>query len=227
MNYAEFLRQQVAALVEQFFGNYNIAWIGVPDLGWLARRQSLDGGRVAALPGAASEDAVIWCDSKRRMELWVRPEEKSDDGTGAYSRAWRQFVELAGQTVPVAEVDGRKLAVDHLYPETAGTRLGLSHVRVVAVNRRSNSLVGSTTEKAAAGPKPGRLRPRFATFFTLAKVSGFQGSFARRHDSTTVAQALIDHLRAQGYPVPAGNAALAGLEVSLTASSLDWFRDDL
>jgi hypothetical protein len=224
MDYAAFLHLQAEALIRQFFADHNVAWIGVPDLGWLTRRQTMDGGQVAALPGVVAQDAVIWRDAKGRAELWVKPEDKADDGTGAYARAWRQFVQLVGHIAPAGEVGGRTLAVDHLYPETAGARLGLSRVRVMAVDRRANSLQGSTTERAAAGGKPGTLRPRFATYFTLAKVSGFQGSFARRHGSGGVARGLLDYLRAQGYPVPAG--ALAPLESDLTASSLDWFRGD-
>jgi hypothetical protein len=224
MDYAAFLHLQAEAVIQQFFAEYNIAWIGVPDLGWLTRRQTMHGGQVVALPGAAAPDAVIWRDANGRAELWVKPEEKADEGTGAYARAWRQFVQVIGHTAPVSELAGRRLAIDHLYPETAAARLGLSHVRVMAVDRRANSLLGSTTERAAAGGKPGTLRPRFATYFTLAKVSGYQGSLARRNASAGVALGLLDYLRAQGYPVPAG--ALAVTEAELTASSLDWFRGD-
>jgi hypothetical protein len=157
MDYATFLDQQAAAIVEPFFAHYNMAWIGVPDLGWLTRRQTMDGGHVVALPGAAAEDAVIWRGTKDRMELWVKPEEKSVEGTALYARCWHQFVQFSAQMVPVAELNGRKLAIDHLYPETAGSRLGLSHVRVMAVDHRSNSLLGSTTERAAARGQPRRV----------------------------------------------------------------------
>ena len=225
MDYAAFLHQQTAAIVEQYFANRNVAWIGVPDTGWLTRRQTMDGGHVVALPGFPAIDAMIWRDDKDRAELWVRPEEKAVDGSDLYEHAWRQFVLLAANVEAVTMLAGRKLAIDHLYPETAGKRLGLALVRVMAVNLRSNSLVGSTTEKAAAGPKPGTLRPRFADSFTLAKVSGFQMSFARRNDSASIARALWAHLRAQGYPVAEG--AIGELDADLTASKLDWFRDDL
>jgi hypothetical protein len=224
MDYSSFLHHQIEAIVEQYFANSNIAWIGVPDRGWLTRRQTMNGGHVVALPGFPPDDGLIWRDTKDRAELWVKPEEKADEGTGLYARAWRAFVRLVAQTEPASTLAGRELAIDHLYPETAGARLGLSFVRVLAVDRRSNSLVGSTTERAAAGPKPGSLRPRFATPFTLAKVSGFQTSLARRNNSASVARALLDHLAAQGYPIPKG--ALAELEIDLTASSLDWFRGD-
>lgn len=224
MDYASFLRLQAETIVQQFFAHSNAAWIGVPDLGWLTQRQGMHGGKIAALPGFATAEAVIWRDATDRPELWVKPEEKADEGTGAYARAWRQFVQLTGHTAPLAELSGRKLAVDHLYPETAAARLGLSHVRVMAVDRRANSLLGSTTERAAAGPKTGSLRPRFATYFTLAKVSGFQGSFARRHGAAGVAQALLAYLREQGYPVPAD--ATRALDEKLTASSIAWFRGE-
>jgi len=222
MDYAAFLHAQAEALVEQFFAAENIAWIAVPDMGWLARRQGMDGGQVTALPGFPATEGVIWRDAKNRAELWVMPEEKADEGTGLYARAWRVFVQTVAHTSPAAEVNGQKLAIDHLYPETAAARLGFALVRVMAVDRRANSLLGATTERAAAGPKPGSVRPRFATTFTLAKVSGFAGSFARRHDAAAVAHGLLNHFRAQGYPVPVG--ALGALEANLTASSLEWFR---
>ena len=114
MAYSAFLRAQAAALVEQFFAPMNIGWIGVPDTGWLTRRQSLDGGQIEALPGWAAADAVVWRDSKGRAELWVKPEAKADAGTGAYARAWRLFAQLVGSAEAVSEIDGRKLAVDHL-----------------------------------------------------------------------------------------------------------------
>jgi hypothetical protein len=224
MDYASFLHQQVAALVEQYFANTNIAWIAVPDLEWLTRRQSMDGGQVTALPGFASDEGIIWRDAKGRVELWARAEEKATEGTDLYNRAWREFVKLNARTQPMSDVNGRKLQVDHLYPETAAARLGLSHVRLLPFDARPNRTVGSTVEKAAAGPKPGTLRPRFATPFTLAKASGFQQSFARRNNSADVARALWDYLKAQGYPVSSG--ALAALDMGLTASTLDWFRGD-
>src|ERR1700722_7283555 len=180
-------------------------------------------GMSRRFPGSHTA-GLIWRDARGRAELWVRPEEKANEGTGLYARAWRQFVQLEARLEPVAVPGGRKLAIDHLYPETAGARLGLSLVRVMAVDRRSNSLAGSTTERAAPGPKPGSLRPRFATPFTLAKVSGFQVSLARRNASADVARALWEYLRAQGYPVP--NGAIGALDAELTASILDWSRGD-
>lgn len=223
MDYAQFVRVQQAAIIEQYFAPTNRAWVAVPDTGWLGRRQTLEGGRVEAMLGLPAADALVWRDDAGRYELWVKPEEKHKAGTDLYARAWSQFVKLVGKTTQAANVNGHDLAIDHLYPETAAARLGLSYVRVMAVDRRSNSLLGSTIETAAARDKTGSLRPRLASAFTIAKVSGFQGSFAKRHDSAGIATALLAWLRQQGYPVPSTQAG-AELEQSLTASSIDWYR---
>jgi len=44
MDYAAFLHLQVEAIVEQYFSDHAVAWIAVPDLGSLFRRQTMDGG---------------------------------------------------------------------------------------------------------------------------------------------------------------------------------------
>jgi len=220
MEYATFLHAQAAAIVDQFFADYNIAWIAVPDIATLMRRQTFDGGRVVALPGFAAADAVIWRDSKDRAELWVKSEDKTAGGTDLYARAWRQFVQLIAQTQAAATLNGRALQADHLYPETAAYRSDLTYVRVMAVDARSNVLLGSTTEKFAANAKPGTPgRPRSATYFTLAKVSGYQGSLALRNSADDVARSILAHLRAKNYPVPKD-----ALEQSLTSGKLSWFR---
>lgn len=219
-----FVRRQAEALVAQFFAPGNTAWIAVPDMGWLARRQTLDGGRTEALPGAEASEALVWRDEADQAELWVAPEVKTTAGTGRYARHFKGFVSRFSQGSTQLDMDG--LAVDHLYPETAAARLGFSHVRVMAVDRRSNSLLGSTVEAAAARTKTGAVRPRFATYFTLAKVSGFQGSLAKREASGKVGRALIAHLRASGFAVPADAMVDPTLEAELTASSLDWYRGD-
>jgi hypothetical protein len=226
MDYASFLSQQASAIVAQFFADGNLAWIGVPDLGILMQRQTVDGGQVGPLPGVAGADAVIWRDGKGRAELWVRPEDRLIKSTNLHATCWAIFVQLVAGTAPQPVLAGRKLEVDHLYPGTAAARNEMSHVRVMAVDKRSNSTAGSTTENAAANDKPGaKGRHRSATYFTMAKVSGFRGSFAKSNDSLVVARALLDHLRGLGYPVPAG--AYAPLELQLTARQLDWFRGEL
>lgn len=222
MDFSTFLRGQVATLVEQFFARDINAVIAVPDLPTLMQRQTLDGGRVVALPGFAAADAAIWRDSKDRVELWVRTEDKAAAGTDLYVRAWRQFVQFVAQTQALAQLNGRALQTDHLYPETAAYRSGLSYVRVMAVDARSNVLLGSTVEKFAANAKPGTFgRRRYATYFTLAKAAGFQGSLARCNSGDDVARAIHAFLRAQNYPVPNDP-----LEQTLTARKLLWYRGD-
>lgn len=226
MDYPNFLHAQAAAIVEQFFAAYNIAWIAVPDTETLMRRQSFDhGGQVANLPGMDATEAVVWRDSKNRPELWVRTEDKAINGTDLYARAWKAFVKQFAGVAPTPQAGGRALQADHLYPETAAIRADLNFVRVMAVDARSNVLLGSTTEKLAAGGKLGRAgRPRSATYFTLAKVSGFQESFGKSKSASDVTAALLNFLRAKGYPVPKNATPDASLEHDLTTSKLNWFR---
>jgi hypothetical protein len=232
MSFAQFLHTQHAALIAQYFAQYfapvNVAYIALPTLQSFQQFPGQNGGGLDYSLGFPPQDAVIWRDSQNRPELWVRPEEKaSSSATGFYAKAWQQFVSIAGKTTYTPTLNGTPLAIDHLFPETAAARLGLGYVRVTAVNRRSNSLVGSTTETAAARGKTGTRRPRTATAQTIAKISGYQGSFASANNAAAVAHSLFAYLQAQGYPVPTGNQALVDLEQDLIASKLDWFRGDL
>jgi hypothetical protein len=228
MDYASFLHQQIVTIVGQYFNNSgNSAWIGVPDLNWLTR----DGANMQTLPGFALNEAAVRRSKDGSVELWCKPVDKTalkkagkrDD---TYSRAWAEYTSMYAKTTPVSQLNGHDLQVDHLFPETAGARIGLTYVRLLPVDERPNRTVGSTIERAAAGPKPGTFeRPRHATAFTMAKVSGFQPSLRRAFDSHAIAQALVEHLIALGYPVPAG--ALADVEIDVISQQIDWYRGDL
>jgi hypothetical protein len=227
MEYAAFLHDQAAALVAQYFDTrFNAAFIAIAAPESLSRRQMVDGGRIVTMPGYPASDALLWQDDKGRTELWVRTFDKTANPSDLYEHAWRDYVRVFAKTEMRTELNGRPMVIDHLYPETAAFRSKLAFVRLLAIERRPNSLVGSAIEKLAAGPKPGKDgRDRTATSFTLAKVSGFQGSFARRNAARDVMRALYGHLRAKGYPVPAEGTALAALEADIASSVLEWFRD--
>jgi hypothetical protein len=209
MDYATFLRGQWQDLVDAWLGlddrlGLNTAWIALPDMSWVARlaEPGFPGGagRWSPLPGTPPTEALMRFDAKSRPQLWVKPEDKAE-GDGRYAAYWAAFVRQLGQAAPASEVNGQKLAVDHLFPETAAARRGWLLVRSMPVDRRSNSLLGSTTEKVDAN-RGGVHRPRKATALTIAKVTGFQGSFARRHDPKSIAGALLAHLRGCGLRVP-------------------------
>jgi hypothetical protein len=209
MDYASFLHQQIVTIVGQYFNNSgNSAWIGVPDLNWLTR----DGANMQTLPGFALNEAAVRRSKDGSVELWCKPVDKTalkkagkrDD---TYSRAWAEYTSMYAKTTPVSQLNGHDLQVDHLFPETAGARIGLTYVRLLPVDERPNRTVGSTIERAAA------------------KVSGFQPSLRRAFDSHAIAQALVEHLIALGYPVPAG--ALADVEIDVISQQIDWYRGDL
>lgn len=231
MTYAAFLRSQWQDLLDHWLGvedrlGLNTAWIAIPDVSWAVKLSEPGfpggGGRWAALPGIAPNRALMRRDHKARPQLWVRPEEKTE-GDGAYAQYWRIFVDQLGYGEAASEVNGRKLAVDHLFPETAAARRGWLLVRAMPVDRRSNSLLGSTTEKVEAN-RDGVRRPRKATALTMAKVTGFQGSFARRNAPRAIAHAFLAHLRTCGLHLPPGYLLPDDEEAELIAGLIAFYR---
>ena len=167
MLYATFLRSQWQDLLDQWLGvgdrlRMNTAWIALPDLTWMTKLSEAGfpggGGRWSPLPGVPPTEALMRRDAASRPQLWVRPEEKAE-GAGRYADHWASFVAALGMGEAVAEVAGRKLAVDHLFPETAAARRGCVLVRVMPVDRRSYSQLGSTTQTGEAAAWRGHARP--------------------------------------------------------------------
>jgi hypothetical protein len=231
MDYAGFLRQQWQDLLDQWLGldsrlGANTAWIALPDMSWATKLEEPGfpggGGRWTPLPDTSPSEALMRRDSAARPQLWVKPEEKAS-GTARYARYWESFVSELGLPAATSAVAGRDLAVDHLFPETAAARRGWLMVRVMPVDRRSNSLLGSTTEKAEAN-RSGVHRPRMATALTMAKVTGFQGSFARRHDPKAIAAAFLAHLRGCGLIVPEGVLLGDAEEGGMIAGLIEFYR---
>jgi hypothetical protein len=229
--YSHFLRAQRQALLDEWLGlgaspGINVAYIAVPDLSWLDRladpRQPGGGGGWSPLPGVSPTDALTRRDLRGRPQLWVRPEEKAE-GDGRYARYWRSFARLHGEPVAGGPSGGGRLAVDHLFPETAAARRGFALVRVMPVDLRSNSLVGSTVE-AVEARRGGALRARTASSITLAKVTGFQGSFARSHAAADIAAALLAHIRGCGLVVPQDFATHAVAELQNMTHLIGFFR---
>jgi hypothetical protein len=231
MDYATFLRGQWQTLLNQWLGIHppggvNVAYIALPDIEALERLRQphMPGGACTwgPLANLSPTEALVRRDAAGQPELWVRPEEK-DSGSGRYAEYWARFASLFGFANPPSAVAGRDLAVDHLFPETAAARRGWLLVRAMPVDRRSNSLVGSTTEKVEAG-RGGRNRPRTATSITLAKVTGFQGSFSKRNATGDVARALLAHIRTCGLTVPAGTMLPDNEEAGLMAWVIGTYR---
>ncbi len=226
MAYADFLRAQHQAILDQWLGDVNTAFIALPSEEWLTRLENPampgGGGHWLPLPGFSPKHARCWRAADGQKQLWVMPEEKAG-GSGLYARAWAAFAAAEGQADAASSVAGRPLAIDHLFPETAAARRGWVLVRAMPVDRRSNSLLGSTSEKVEAGQR-GRARPRTATALTMAKVTGFQASFARANDARALAAALVSHILGCGLVVRPGAIDSIAHEIDLTAWKIGSFR---
>lgn len=215
MDYQAFVRRQHNKIFAQYAGSdapkggmgwygTSTAFIGVPDLEWMLRYRPLigiGGGGLSPFP-APREEAFVWRGRDGESELWVKAEDKAVSGTGPYASHWATFCSLQGVTGAPGPLNGRPMVIDHLFPETTAARRGIAFVRLVPVDARSNSLVGSTTEKFSAG-QSGPKRPRTATGITMAKVSGFQESFRKAKSGATISQQLTAHLASEGYTFPA------------------------
>ncbi len=205
IDYAAFVRRQQDRLLSEFAKDPGSCFIGIPDPAAFQHRY---GGRgsVRALPGRPLNQALVWSQGPPGTEeLWVRPFDKAVTDSGAYRAHWGAFVSDLGAGPVAYTLGGRAQVVDHLLPETFAARQGYSHVRVMMVDARGNTTVGSVVEKSMAGREnPGT--SMLPDWFTLAKASCFRGSFAARVPAAEVMRALRDHLAARGFTLPEGEA---------------------
>jgi len=80
------------------------------------------------------------------------------------------------------QLGGRKLAIDHLYPETAAARLGLAYVRNDGGRSPLQHSDGQHDRESRRGSKARHTAFTLCHAFTIIKVSG---SRARSHDAMT------------------------------------------
>ena len=208
-DYGGFVRARQDAFLREFIDEPGHCFIGIPGLGAFAHRHQ-GSGSIRGLPGVALPEAFVWSRGPGTEELWVQPFDKAVTQSGAYRDHWAAFVELLGAGEVAYSLGGRAQVVDHLLPETFAARQAYAYVRVTMVDYRGNATVGSVVEKSMAGREdPGH--GMLADWFTVAKVSGFRGSFAQAVDAATVMAALSDHLAARGFRVPEGQEASLAL----------------
>jgi hypothetical protein len=170
----DLVRAQRRALAAQWGDQHgNIAYIGVASPEYLATRGHLFGGRTELLQGIPQDRALVYIDDEGRPELWVKPVLKGGPGSSNYDTDWNNFAKRY-YDFDFNNASTGEYNVDHLYPETAGMRIGLSHERVMPVDRSANQEVGRTIEALMAKrlPQKDKLIHK-ATFVTFAKVSGF------------------------------------------------------
>lgn len=145
-------------------------------------------------------DAYVYEHHDGKKELWVRATDKRTKlGSFDYVRCWNSFAKMHGVEDPSSI--GSDWQVDHVYPESSASRRELHLVRVMPVPRKGNAGVGASFEALLAKYLPGEHKGGWvASWYTIAKVTGFQGTFNKILISDTdLANQLINHLIAL-YP---------------------------
>ncbi len=197
MDYAAFVRRQQDVLLREFVDNPGHCFIGIPSLSAFESRY-FGSGSIRVLPGAALSEAFVWTRGPGSEELWVRPVDKSTSTNGKYRGHWEAFVRTLDAGEVTYRLGGQSQVIDHLLPETFAARQGYSHVRVVMIEKRGNSTVGSVVEKHMAQREdPGK--SMLADWFTAAKASCFRGSFAKSVSNEQVMSDLRKHLTTRGF----------------------------
>jgi hypothetical protein len=216
MHYAEFVRAQQDSFIRGFFQDPGTCLIVTPSIDkLLAVRRNSNWRPLGATDPA---NAFVYSGSDGD-ELWVRPFNK-DTGNGSYRRHWAQFVAQQGVDVQSGVVDGRQQHVDHLLPETFAAARGFSHVRVLAVDSRSNTTVGSTIERSMTQRvNPGK--SLLADWFSVAKAACFLGSFRRDLPAAQVMAELRKHLATRGFVI---TSAMEPTVAHSMQAILDWSR---
>ena len=203
------MQKQQRTLCEQFVGlggREGDAQIGVQSLELFTFRGYLFGGQIASLPGVAREDAFVWSRGEGDHELWVKSEQKGTPGAGKYGTYWNTFCkDFFGVEW---NISGKRVNIDHLFPETAGTLQGLAYIRLLPVSAEPNraqsalekQMVAREKEINQASPGTPRKPVRHATPETLAKVTGFEEWIIlpeNRDDFTDIGliTRLVDHVR--------------------------------
>lgn len=200
------VRQQQRKLCEQFIGkdgSEGDAQIGLRSLELLPYRGYLFGGKMAGLPAVPQDEAFVWSRGDDDHELWVRAAEKGTPGACRYRSHWSSFCkEYYGVDW---NISGRKVNIDHLFPETAGTLQNLSYIRLLPVSAKANRAQSALEKQMAArereiGEVPDRKIVRHATPETLAKVTDFREWIVLPDDRAGFTDfgritRLIDHVR--------------------------------
>ncbi len=220
----EIYQEQFAALVRQFMSDTgNAAYIGIKGLDHMEMRKHLYNGRIEPLGGHELSRCFVYLDGANTPELWVKPVIKGGPGSSFYETDWNNFsIKFYEFNYKNANTAGWN--IDHLFPETTGQNLDLSHVRVMPIDADSNQALGRTIEKLMANSQMNNQKViRKATYTTFAKAGGFRESIVlpkNRNDPVdqgTITR-LIQHLRQKGL---VENVQLAAdLHVHLTRWSV-------
>ena len=115
-------------------------------------------------------------------------------GSFSYTKCWNSFAISCGVENPRSI--GSDWQVDHVYPETSAARRDWGFVRIMPVMRKANAGVGASLEALLAGISPEDHKGGWiANWYTIAKITGFQGTFAKKDvGDMDLAKQLVAHV---------------------------------
>lgn len=197
------MKEQHRTFMEQLVDQpANSAWIGVASVdnivgrnGTRTRRRD---GQVALLGDEPENEVIVWKPDKTSWapELWISPTRRD------YRSVYARFIEAYW---PGGNIDDVPHHVDHLFPKEPAVLGGLSHVRVLAIPKRSNVSAGTFEKQMTAKNYLQGARTkqtRMATLYSLAKAMGYVGYAGLKtlEGRRRIAADLMQALREAGAP---------------------------
>lgn len=192
-------RTFMAQLVDQ---PANSAWIGVASvdniLGRNGKRTRRRDGQVVLLGDEPENEVFVWKPDKISWapELWIAPTHRD------YRSVYARFIEVHW---PGGNIDDVPNHVDHVFPKDPAGLGGLSHVRLLAIPKRSNVSAGTLEKQMKArnvvwGART--KRTRMATLYSLGKATGYVGyaGLQTLGGRRRIAAGLMQALREAGAP---------------------------
>jgi hypothetical protein len=192
---------QHSALIGQFADDKgNGAYIACSDLHFMEETRCRNSkgnkvGQVLPVEGTSIENAFVLVDAEGKHELWARPD--YSDYAGVYDKYTKKYYGVEWSKI----ASGDDWNVDHLFPRTAGEIKSMKYVRLTAIDKRANGLMGCTIEsqmakrareaeslpaeagRAKRGPRPVLM----ATPFTIGKMTAFHDSIRLPKDRSDFA----------------------------------------
>lgn len=217
------MQEQIGTLLAQYVDRpANSAWIGVASTAGLhgkpESRLYRRGGQIVQFGEEDVADSFVWQPEESGLapELWVAPKRES------YRSDYATFLSIYW---PGSDINEAPNHVDHLFPKGPAQLGGLSHVRLLAIPRRSNVSAGTLEKKMAQRNRAlgaRTKRTRLATPYSIAKATGYVG-YAGLNDAgrrREIAAGILSNLRLGGIDPEATSA----LDEELLTSTLTDLR---
>lgn len=202
-NWPTWMIEQHRTFMAQLFDERgNSAWIGVASvdniLGRNGKKTQRRGGEVELLESEPEAEVFVWKphEEARAPELWIAPERRN------YRSTYARFLKAYWPGSDINEVPNH---VDHVFPKDSAQLGGLSHVRLLAVPKRSNVSAGTLEKEMKARTVELGARQketRLATLYSLGKAAGYVGfsGLDTPDGRREIAARVIQALREAGAP---------------------------